>query len=537
MPDVAASQALFSAILSIAADAIITVDEEQRVLQFNEGAARIFGYTAQEIVGQPLELLLPARFRTPHRGHVNEFGAGQESARQMGHRREIFGRRKDGSEFPAEASIAQLQLPDGHRVFSAVLRDITERKRAEQDQQFMLATSSALASTLDFETIVASVPALAVRALGDWCALDVLDATGAMRHVDASVDAESPLSRGLRALYPIDADSPWPMQDVLRTGRIISAVADEEWLEAHTLDPSSLEGLRQSGLAGVLLVPLRARERVLGVLTLARGAARSAFDGADEALASEFASRAALAIDNAQLYGSAHRATRARDEVLGVVSHDLRNPLSAIAMCASALRAGAVDTDTSMSLAGTIAESAEWMQRLIRDLLDVASLESGRLTLERRIEPVAELMERVHELFASDAASRGITLRIAPAPAAQVFADFERLLQVLANLVGNALKFTDRGGSVQVTATERRNDVLFQVTDTGAGIPAEHFAHLFELYWHTQHEGRARGSGYGLSIAKGIVAAHGGRIWVESRVGEGSTFSFTVPSAPRGRSV
>ena len=230
MPDVAASQALFSAILSIAADAIVTVDEGQRVLQFNQGAERIFGYTSQEIVGQPLELLLPARFHSPHRGHVDEFGAGHDVARQMGHRREIYGRRKDGTEFPAEASIAQLLLPSGHRVFSAVLRDITERKRAEQDQDFMLATSSALASTLDFETIVASVPALAVRALGDWCALDVLDAHGAMRHVDASVDAASPLSRALLELYPLDADSPWPVQDVLRTGRTISVIADSEWL-------------------------------------------------------------------------------------------------------------------------------------------------------------------------------------------------------------------------------------------------------------------------------------------------------------------
>lgn len=536
MPDVAASQALFSAILSIAADAIITVDEEQRVLQFNEGAERIFGYTEREIVGQPLELLLPTRFHGPHRRHVNEFGAGHEAARQMGHRREIYGRRKDGTEFPAEASIAQLQLPSGHRVFSAVLRDVTERKRAEQGQDFMLATSTALASTLDFETIVASVPALAARALGDWCALDVLDTNGAMRHVDASVDAESTLSRALRELYPLDADSPWPAQDVLRTGRAISAVTDTEWLEAHTLDGVALERLRESGLDSVVLIPLRARERVLGVLTLARSGSGRRFDAADVTLATEFASRAALAIDNAQLYGSAHRATRARDEVLGVVSHDLRNPLSAIAMCASALRAGSVDGETSMSLAGTIAESAEWMQRLIRDLLDVAALESGRLTLERRAEPVGDLLDRTTELFSSAAAERGITLQVAPAPQTDVFGDFERLLQVLANLVGNALKFTDRGGSVTISATDRTSDVLFQVTDSGAGIPHEHFAHLFELYWHTQHEGRARGSGYGLSIAKGIVVAHGGQIEVESRVGEGSTFCFSVPCLPRTRS-
>ncbi len=542
MSTAAGSEALFAAILSIAADAIITLDEHQRITQFNEGATRVFGYAAEEVIGQPMDMLLPPRFRARHHGHVEEFGRGRESARQMGHRREIFGLRKDGSEFPAEASIAQLQVADGHRVFSAVLRDITERKRAEGQQQFMIESSAVLTSTLDYETIIAAIPALAVRALGDWCALDLVDSSAEtridmrpgmhqeMRHVEASRDDASPLVHALGSLYPLDADSPWPVQDVLRTGRQVTAVTDSEWLEAHTLGEAELDRLAGAGVGSLLMVPLRARDRVLGVLTLARAESAQLFDASDEALATAFASRAALALDNAHLYGSAQRATKARDETLGVVSHDLRNPLSAIAMCASALRSGSTDAPTTASLAGTIAESAEWMQRLIRDLLDIASLESGRLTVERRAERVHELFERVGELFAPVASERGITLTLESTPELEVHGDFERLLQVLANLVGNALKFTDVGGRVTVSATARAHDVLFEVADTGAGIPSEHFAHLFELYWHTQHEGRSRGSGYGLAIARGLVAAHGGQIWVDSVVGAGSRFSFTVPT-------
>lgn len=545
MSTVAGSEALFAAILSIAADAIITLDEHQRITQFNEGATRVFGYAAEEVIGKPMDMLLPPRFRARHHGHVEEFGRGRESARQMGHRREIFGLRKDGSEFPAEASIAQLQVADGHRVFSAVLRDITERKRAEGQQHFMIESSAVLTSTLDYETIIAAIPPLAVRALGDWCALDLVDNSAdirpdmrptmhhEMRHVEASHDDASPLANALGSLYPLDADSPWPVQDVLRSGRQVTAVTDSEWLEAHTLGEAELDRLAGAGIGSLLMAPLRARDRVLGVLTLARREGAQVFDASDLALATAFASRAALALDNAQLYGSAQRATKARDETLGVVSHDLRNPLSAIAMCASALKSGSADPSTTVSLAGTIAESAEWMQRLIRDLLDIASLESGRLMVERRAERVHELFERVGELFAPVALERGITLTLESTPDLEVHGDFERLLQVLANLVGNALKFTDAGGRVTVSATSRAHDVLFEVADTGSGIPSEHFAHLFELYWHTQHEGRSRGSGYGLAIARGLVAAHGGQIWVDSVVGAGSRFSFTVPAPTR----
>lgn len=528
MPE-GASQALFAAILSIAADAIITVDDDQRIVDFNEGAERVFGYTADEARGQPLELLLPSRFRTNHREHVQQFGIGREVARQMGHRREIYGRRKDGTEFPAEASIAQLQLPDGRRVYSAVLRDITERKRAEQEQHFVIRASAVLAESLDYETTIASVPALAVPAIAEWCALDLIEASDSvhgLRHVSAP-RSEDALPRALAALYPMDPDSPWPLQDVLRSGRPISALIDDEWLEANVARAHHA-AIRDAGLGSIIMLPLRARHRSLGVLTLARSIRVRPFDGGDLVLAGEFVSRASLAIDAATLYRAAQRATSARDEVLGVVSHDLRNPLSAIAMCASALRSRS-DADPQ-ALAGTIAESAEWMQRLIRDLLDVAAIESGHLSLERQEEDATAIVERAHEMFAPEAHRHGIMLDLdVPAEPLLLQGDPERILQVLANLVSNAIKFTESSGTVEIGVRATTGGAEFRVSDTGAGIPPEHVAHLFELYWHARRSGRDHGSGYGLAIARGIVSAHGGRIWVDSTLGEGSTFTFTIP--------
>ncbi len=533
----AASETLLAGILSIAADAIIVVDEALCIVNFNHGAEQIFGYSSAEAVGQPLDILLPERFRATHGPLVRAFGAGQGAARRMGHRREIFGLRKSGEEFPAEASISKLALPDGRVVYSAVLRDVTERKRAEQEQRFLAGASAVLASSLDYDATLSAVPSLAVPLLGDWCALAVVEREDTIRLVTAP-PANPARSRSLEELarrYPLDWDSPWPAVDVLRTGRSehVPDVTDD-WLDAHVVDAGHARLLRDVGLTSLLVVPLVARDEVLGALTCARGGASRPFDDDDLTLARDLALRAALAIDSARLYATAQRATEARDVTLGAVSHDLRNPLSAITMCARALRESPpTDEAGRRHLVDAISDSAEWMNRLIRDLLDVASIEAGRLSIERRAEAPTEIVERLLVLFERVAADRGIALhaRVAPdVPAA--YGDAERILQVLANLVGNALKFTQLGGEVTVTVGEGADpdEVQFAVADTGPGIPEQDLPHLFELYWHVRRTARSRGSGYGLAIAKGIIDAHGGRIWVESIVGAGSTFLFTVPA-------
>ncbi|HEU4630477.1 MAG TPA: ATP-binding protein [Gemmatimonadaceae bacterium] len=533
-----APEAMLAGILAIAADAIITVDEAQRILHFNQGAEQIFGWRAEEIVGQPLDLLLPERFRAAHAAHVAAFGAGRETARRMGHRREIFGLRRDGEEFPAEASIAKLALPDGRTVYSAVLRDITDRKRAEEEQRFLAAASAVLAASLDYAATAAAIPPLAVPRLGDWCVLEAVDPDGTLRRETAPPrdPARAAALEELARRHPFDPDSPWPAVDVLRTGRPeLVATVDDDWLEAHAVDAEHRRLLHAAGLGSLLIVPLVARERVIGALTCARGERGQPFDAADLALASDLALRAALGLENARLYATAQRATRARDVVLGVVSHDLRNPLAAIGLHARALRERAAATADRERMVSAICESAEWMQRLIQDLLDVAAVEAGRLSLERRPADVGAIVARALGTFEGEAAERGLVLRgeVAPTlPAAH--GDAERILQVLANLIGNAVKFTEPGGEVVVRAVPHDDGILLSVSDSGAGIPTEHLPHLFELYWHARHTARRRGSGYGLAIARGIVEAHGGRIWVESVLGAGSTFHFTLPAHAGG---
>lgn len=358
------SEAKFSGIVSIAADAIISVDRDQHVTVFNEGAEQIFGYDKQEMIGAPLERLIPERYREKHREDFARFADGGEAARSMADRREVFGLRKNGEEFPAEASISKVAVGDA-TFFSVVLRDITYRKSVEAALQ---------------------------------------------------------------------------------------------------------------------------------------------------------------------------RAVTARDDVLGIVAHDLRNPLSAILMAASAMeRPGKEPDRRDREPRDIIMRASKRMNQLIQDLLDVAQVEAGQL----KIEPVElSAAALVREAVATQtplakASSLDVALEVSDNVGA-VWGDHRRLMQVFENLIGNAIKFTEPGGRIVVRAANEGRHVVFSVSDTGAGIPPESLAHIFDRFWQAATRARRLGAGLGLPITKGIVDAHGGRIWVESELERGTTFFFTIPIPQEG---
>jgi PAS domain S-box-containing protein len=529
-----ASEAKFSGILEIAADAIISVDDRQRIVHFNSGAERIFGWSAAEAMGRELSFLLPERHKHTHAQHVHGFGQSRETSRQMGERRVISGRRRDGAEFPAEASISKLSLASGERIYTVLLRDVSERKEREEAQRQLTHAVSVLGETLEVTATERSIVNLPLGWIADGAMLDVLSGGNhALRRVPAR-PADEPLAAALAELAerPLDLDSPSRVVDVMRRGKAehVPAVT-EEWLEAHSSDLDELARLRALGMRSLLLLPLVAREHVLGVLKIFRTGNSRPFSEAEQAIAAELALRAAFALDNARLYEKAQEATIARDHALGVVSHDLRNPISAIGMCARALLTATAEDDSERrGLVTTIVDSTELTQRMIRDLLDVASIEVGRLSVERRAVQVPVVLERAVGLFLRDAADRGVTLRLAAVPALPAVAgDEERLVQVLANLLGNALRFTERGGEVHVAAQRAGAEVEISVRDSGAGIPPTELPRIFERYWTVRRNAPKGGTGLGLAIARGIVEALGGRLWAESVPGEGSTFRFTVP--------
>jgi signal transduction histidine kinase len=284
----------------------------------------------------------------------------------------------------------------------------------------------------------------------------------------------------------------------------------------------------------VLSVPLLAHGQRIGTMTFVSATPGRVFGPEDMHLADELAVRAGLAIDNARLYREARHAVQVRDDVLAIVAHDLRNPLNAILVQSQMLfRRGGEPERRSQRPVEAIRRNATRMNRLIEDLLDVTRLEADGLSIEpARVSAGAVACEAVeNQLPAASSAGLDVRLEIAR-DLPDVWADRERLLQVLENLIVNAIKFTESGGRIVVGAESLDGEDVFWVSDTGRGIAAQDLGHVFDRFWQSSRGGR-RGTGLGLPIVKGLVEAHGGRVWVESAPGRGSTFRFTIPTTPR----
>jgi signal transduction histidine kinase len=227
---------------------------------------------------------------------------------------------------------------------------------------------------------------------------------------------------------------------------------------------------------------------------------------------------------------AAEEASRAREEMLAIVAHDLRNPLNVVMIARGLLAETEFSGERRVQLLGLMKRATQRMNRLVEDLLEVVRQESGKMALVLEEVSVASILEQTVEMCQASAMEKNISLRIHETPPdLLVTADTERIQQVMSNLVGNALKFVPSGGSVVVECERRANQAVFAVIDSGPGIAPADLDRLFEKFWQ-QRRGDTRGVGLGLAIAKGIVEAHGGRIWVESKVGGGSTFYFTLPA-------
>ncbi len=520
---------LLTEIIGISADAIICVNHDQRVTFFNEGAERIFGYTAAEIMGKPLEQLLPDRHRSAHAHHVQQFGHSPVNARRMGERRQIAGRRKNGEEFPAEAAIAKLQTGTDV-VFSVVLRDVTEQRRLESAQRFLAETGEALASTLDLEETLEQVARLWIPKLADAAVVEiihhgqrrsVLAAKGpkgspqAIHLFDAKVTAEA-------ALVPIDGFD-------ARSGRA-SSLSVESALAA--LPDAIRQRIAPLKPRLAMAVSVARRDESFGHALLFRAGA-NAMTANDISLLEDLARRAAMALDSAKLHDEMLRAVRARDETVSVVSHDLRNPVAAVKMLSTALLTGgsqrALPPDVTEQLS-VILDAAQQMDALIQDLLDFSRAEAGRFTVDARSVACAPLLRDALRMLAPIAEGKDVRLITDWTESLpDVYADPERIAQVLSNVVGNAISFTPAGGQVLVTAKAEGDLVLVSVHDDGPGVPSEHLELVFDRFWQSNR--RNRGAGLGLPIAKAIIAAHGGSIWAEWNAHSGATFRFTLSTS------
>ena len=296
--------------------------------------------------------------------------------------------------------------------------------------------------------------------------------------------------------------------------------------ELAKLAPTSpMEEIRQQNIALLrALDELRSRQLELDRMYREVADANTQLEDKADALERTAASERAARSD-------AEAAVATREELLAIVSHDLRNPLGSIVFSAALLERATIDGEEGERVhksARTILRSADRMTRLIADLLDFAQIQVGKLAVELMPQDVEGLIRDCVEMLRPFAATKD--LKGVASAGLRVRCDRERVLQMLSNLVGNAIKFTPEGGSIFIEAHDTGREVRFSVRDTGQGISEEELPRIFDRFWQAQRKNRA-GIGLGLSIAKGLVEAQGGRLYVESKLGAGTTFFFTLPLA------
>jgi PAS domain S-box-containing protein len=532
------SAAALSAVIDIAVDAVIVLDERFRIARFNLGAERIFGWTEAELLGQPLDQLLPRGARDMHASHMAAFAQGESDARDMGARQTIHGQRRDGTEFPAEASIARVTV-GGARTFMVVLRDVSARKHREAGQQMLATAGWVLAASLDVESTLAAIAEMPLPVLGDWSVVELLGPDGDVRRGSAAHALGVEQVDMAPLIMPEARPLPEPLPEygtarLAHGGLQATSLPAEGWILATFPEPTAKARAQSLGAEHVLVVPLRAGARTIGALSLVRTDAGAPFTQDDVAIAEQFGASAALALENTRLYQEAREAVLERDELLAIVSHDLRNPVNAIVMLTGGLMAqsdaGApvqVDLDQLTSVRG----AARLADGLIQDLQDVSRITAGRLAVELQVCDVSDVVIEAVDLFEPTAVDAELTLSCEiPTTLPRVLADPLRVQQVLSNLLVNAIKFTPPGGSVvvRVSIAADGGALSVAVSDTGPGIAPEDVPRLFERYWQAPRLLRA-GSGLGLFIAKGIVEAHGGIISVDTAPGRGTTMRFTLP--------
>ena len=416
--------------------------------------------------------------------------------------------------------------------------DATERRRAEDAKALLVAqletlaqVSDQIAGALDPTEALQKLAWRVVPAFADYCVTYIADEMLILPVGCAHRDpARNALVAALAHSAPVSVDDQWGPGKVIGSGepRLVTDVTPN-LSQPAAADLPLHPAHRALNTRSVMIVPLIARGHTLGAIAFASTDDSGRRFGQEELkIAGELASRAALLVDNARLYAEAKAAIRQRDDMMAVVSHDLREPLQSISMAAALLRPAQEHAASAESLQSITLASTQ-MRYLLQDLLDVSRIDAGQFSISREGVELTALVQEAQMLCQSRAQARGVRLESTVAvdlPA--VTADRHRVLQVLLNLIGNALKFVPAGGAITL-GTERQADAIrVWVADTGVGIADDQLPRVFDRFWRA--EGRAGGGvGLGLSVAKAIVEAHGGQIGVTSRLGVGSTFFFTLP--------
>ncbi len=507
------SRARNAAIVETALDGIVTVDRHQRIIDMNPAALAMFGYAAHEIASMPVHVLLPEKFRAQHPAAIDAFARGTEDRRHMGRQAAVYARRKNGEEFPVEVSISHHRI-GGELLLTAMLRDITERRRAEEE---ILALNSRLERLVqerteqlarvneELELIIEAVPVGIVR-------IEQRRIVSCNRRLEEifGYEAGGLIGQSMRGLYTSEAD--WQ-----RVGEEVATA-----LRAGQLHHDEVQMRRRDGS----LIWVRATGRRFGGSAEAPGLL-----GIMEDISDERAAREALQQAKVQ----AEQANQAKSAFLANMSHEIRTPMNAV-IGMSYMMLKTELNQRQREYLRKIQGASQHLLGIINDILDYSKIEAGKLDIEHIEFQLDKVLDDVANLISEKAAAKGLELLfdVDPQLPRQLVGDPLRLGQILVNYANNAVKFTERGEiQIQLRLRERTDEqiVLYgAVVDTGIGITPEQQAQLFQSFQQADSSTTRQfgGTGLGLAICKQLSRLMGGEVGVSSAPGLGSTFWFTV---------
>ncbi len=527
----ASSEEKFRNLVSDARDGILIFNQAGQIIFGNHQAEKMFGYSFDELINQRIELLIPINLLNTHITQRDEYLLNTTKKPMDRTGLDLNGRRKDGTQFPVDVALSPSETMNG-KIVTAIIRDMTARKKREEEVQFLAKAGQMLTESFNHENALKDMVELTVQSIADGCTVRLFGEDKKLK-VAASIHVDPIKHLAFGRLAKIYGDKGLVAPEILeaidsKAIQIINKLPRIRFSGLH-LQTSELKDLDSIGEFNSAIIPLIVRGEVIGVLSLISDNTKRRYEESDIPFLKSIANQLALSIVNVRLYNKAQSSIKLREEILAIVSHDLRSPLTSIQMTGQLLPKIAEDKSKVLKFSEKILSSAYQMKRMIEDLMDFAKIQEGNLSIEMKNEQPAVVVESVFEMMNGQATEKGVQLSREASPKLPVVKyDKQRIVQVLVNLVGNAIKFSRSGGHVHLAAFEFNGGVKFSVTDNGLGISEEDVPKIFDRYWQASRS-KTASAGLGLSITKGIIEAHGTQIKVESQLGKGSTFYFVLP--------
>lgn len=526
------AQRHLAAIIEGSEDAIVSKDLDGVITSWNAAAERLYGYPAAEIIGKPFSVLVPP----DQADEVAEMARRLREGIPTDHFESVR-RRKDGKPIDVSVSYSPIRAEDDRLIGTAVIaRDVSRRKREEIHTRFLADASAVLAALTDEASSLQKVATFAVPHFADWCAVDMANEDGTMRRVAvAHVEPRKvQLAHDLYRRWPPDPNEKTGVYEILRTSQpeLVPDITDE-MLETRVRDKELLGIIRELGLRSYIGVPLSVRGKAIGVITFISAESGRRYDATDLSAAEELARRAAITLQNAQLFEAVREADRRKDEFLATLAHELRNPLAPIRNTLYLLKtlgpAGA-NLDQAIEM---MERQVHHLIRLVDDLLDVSRVMRGKIELRPADVDLSAIarnaIETAQPLFNSRSISFNSSLPDRPV---WVRADSVRLGQVFSNLLTNAAKYTEPGGTVNFAIEAVGDQAIIRVRDSGVGIAPEMVGKIFDLFVQadTSTAKSHGGLGIGLTLVRSLVDKHGGTVVAKSEgLGAGSEFIVSLP--------